>query len=187
MNVQPVKSVKPAVTRALDRKSIKAYSPNIKDTLVRRGAHFLDWAAKHFPRQFIPYNLAYAAVMGIDRMPILSSREVETFRGTTARIRKVLIGEYGRELVTMPGTGFRATVDSTDVLKQQVPRRVGAFIRAKESLKATAGLVNTTEVPDTEELKPLKRWFSRSLGDALKVLNSAEFEAKLALPKGEEK
>jgi hypothetical protein len=154
--------------------------------LVRRAAHFFDWAAVHYPKQWVPWNWTLQAILGQARTPKQDAHAVLALRSTGSRIRQILQLDYQRDFTVGKGLGARATVDSEDTLKTQ---GVKTAIRIRGAVKAaqkTLDLINPKQIPDTAENKPWKRWLSRSLRDAMKEIGSATFERKLLAP-GEEK
>lgn len=171
-----------AVRRSPKQVDISKFTTDAKLTIPARAAALLDWAAEHYPMQFVAYNVLLKGVMGYGKMPRLDTKEVEQLRAKITRIREILMSDFGRELVTMPGSGCRATVDSADTLKHNVTKRIVKVRLAKQALAKTASLVDPSKVPNTEEYKALKSWFNRDVHDVLKTLTSPEFERKLLVP-----
>ncbi len=159
-----------------------AYSPEHKDSLPQRAAHFLDWAAARYPKQYVPYNLLLKAVLGTSTTPSLHSSDVEQMRGRMSRVRVILQRKYARDLDSMPGVGARATVDDADTLVTSMPKRVASLRRAKTAVATTASLIDPAKIPNTADMAPWKRWMNASVGDVLRTLNSPEFEKKLLPP-----
>jgi hypothetical protein len=153
-------------------------------TLARsqRIAHFLDWAARHFPKQYCPYPQLAKAVTGYARMPQYNSKEVDLIKSTMSGVNKILQTKYKRTIDTEPGIGVRATVDDADTATVALPKRMSRFKAAKNSLVATAALVDVNKIPDTNEFKPWKAWLKTSVKDVLKMVNSSDFEQKLLMP-----
>lgn len=165
---------------------IAKYTPDTKLSLTQRVAHYLDWAAGEFPKQFTNYNIVLKAIMGYARTPTLGSEEVESLRRNIGRVKQIMVKQYGREVVSAPGLGIRATVDDADTLTTALPRKITRLHSAQRAASATAELIDVSKVPDTAEMKPWKRWFSQDVKSALKTLTSPEMERKLLPPMQEQ-
>ena len=148
-------------------------------SMPQRAAHFLDWAAQNYPGQIVAYNVTLKAVQGYTKMPILKSKEVEQLRSGMTRVRAILQEKYAREMVTSPGAGVRATVDSLDTAQHSVPKKIVAVKRSKDSLAKTMSLVKVNEIPDTAEYKVLKAWIKRDVGEVMKGLSALEDALRL--------
>jgi len=163
--------------------NIKGYSPLPDDERTahyKSVAHFLDWAAKHQPQKYYSWGFVTRVVMGLASTPRENSQSTQLIRKTASRARKYLIESYGRELENLSGIGVRATTGSLDVLKGRLIERKKTFDRAAAGLQQTAALVNTSEIPNTAENKPLKAWFETTVSPNLKRLN--DVQKALALP-----
>lgn len=143
-------------------------------------AHFLDWAAKHQPQKYYSWSFVTRIVMQLAATPRDNSQSTMLIRKTSSRVRKCLIEVYGRELENLSGIGVRATTGSLDVLKGRLIERKKTFDRAAAGLQQTAGLVNTSDIPNTAENKPLKHWFDTTVAPNLKRLD--DVQRALALP-----
>lgn len=161
----------------------KMYAPDHEDSLPRRGAHFLNWAAERYPKEYIPYNFVVRAIMGYGRTPRMDSEEVERYRGKMTRIRQILQNDYGRELTSSPGIGVRATVADDDILRTEMMRKVKRFRSAKAAMEKTASLISVARLPASKE----KRWFENDVASILKTLKSPAFEKKLLPPTEKDK
>lgn len=150
--------------------------------MVQRVAHLLDWAAQHYPKEYMPYNYGLKAVMGYRQLPRLGTEEVERFRGVVGRSRQVLQAKYARELDVQHGVGFRATTDSSDTLTVAFPKRMRRLDSAKEAVVRTASLIDVKQVPQTGELGRLRRWFEADARKVLDALKSATFTKGLLPP-----
>ncbi len=165
--------------------TISGYQHDAKMSTPHRAAHYLDWAAQHYPKQYTPYNVLLKAIQGFSRMPQLKSAEVEQLRGCMQRVKYVLLTRYGREMDAQPGIGVRATVDSADALTVALPKKMRRLRSAKNAVIQTTDLIDPSTLPNTAEMKPWKEWFNRSVKDVRKMLSSAEFEQKLLPPSSE--
>jgi hypothetical protein len=166
---------------ALDLRNYEMPDPN-KYSLTARAAHCLDWAATNFPGQFIPYHHLLKAVDPAPRAYQLGSNKVENFRRSTAYIRKLLQKTYGREMITEPGVGVRATFSDTDALTVALPKKMSRFRAARRSLLTTTNLIDERNIPNTPELKPWKEWMRRSVTDVIRLVGSTNFEQKCLPP-----
>lgn len=161
---------------------ISKFEVDSKLSIAHRAAQYLDWAAKHYPHQYTPYNLLLQALMGYERTPKLSNAEVTRLRSASGRIRKLLVEKYARDLVVQPGLGPRATVDATDKLKMVMPKKAARLASARGQFVATANSIDPKLIPNTPEMAPMKDWFIRSVKDVVKQISSKEFEDKLLPP-----
>jgi len=85
------------------------YQYDPKMLKAQRAAHALDWAAVHHRGDAVPYPILVKVIGGYERAPKLKSPEVESLRGSLSRIRKILLTQYDRGLVVVPGLAARAT------------------------------------------------------------------------------
>lgn len=162
---------------------VRGYAPLPDDERTahyKSVAHFLDWAAKHQPQKYYSWSLVTRVVMGLASTPRENSQSTTLIRKTASRARRHLIEKYGRELENLSGIGVRATTGSLDVLKGRLIDRKKIFDRAAVGLQQTAGLVNTSEIPNNAETRPLKHWFDTTVAPNLKRLN--DVQKALALP-----
>lgn len=153
-------------------------------TVPNRVAHYLDWAAKTFPKTYTPYNLLYKAIMGQKTTPQLRNKEVEQLRQRLQSVKKILQDKYGRELDTQQGIGVRATVDAADTLTVSLPKRMRRLQSAKNAVVRTTDLIDPSRIPNTAEYRPWREWFNRDVRDVCRLLDDGGFNKKL-LPPGQ--
>lgn len=161
------------------------YEIQLKLTSGQRAAHFLDWNAKHSPGEFTAYNMLFKQITGVARTPQLKSEEVEHLRRHSHSIRKTLFDKYGREMVSLPGVGVRASIDDADILKNVVPKKASRLQSARVGFLKTVSNIDQKNIPDTVELKPLKNWLNREVRELVKQISAPEFERKLLPPPAE--
>jgi hypothetical protein len=159
------------------------YETNPKLRNPDRSAHFLDWAAKHYPKSYVPYNYLLKAIMGYERTPRLDSEDVDRLRSNLTRIRTILQEIYGRDLDTQPGVGVRATVDDADTTTVALPKKMRRLRSAQVGLKKTVDLIDLSKLPSTADMVPWKRWLTTDVKTIMKTLDSPDF-AKRMLPPG---
>jgi hypothetical protein len=155
------------------------YEVDTESSMVERTAHALDWAASNYPKQLVPYNVLLKAINGFGFMPRLNSKNVEDLRSSMSRVKKTLRIKYGRGLVSEPGAGVRATVDSADQLRTDVRRAASRHHSSGKALTAAFSLVNLSEVPNTPENKKLIHWAKTGLREQLTQIESPEFKKLL--------
>jgi hypothetical protein len=166
-------------------KKQNGYEIQVKMSKPQRAAHFLDWNAKHSPGDFVAYNELLKAITGVGRMPQLKSQEVEHLRRNGYAIRKHLFEKYGRELVSLPGVGVRASIDDADVLKNVVPKKATRLQSARVGFIKTVSHIDQKNIPDTAEMRPLKGWLTHQVKDIMKQISDPSFERKLLPPSSE--
>lgn len=154
------------------------YEHDPKMSMAQRMANYLDWAATNWPGEYTPYNRMLKAINGYARMPHMDSKEVETMRASITRARSILIEKYGRELVTSPGTGARATVDDTDAAKNALAKKARHLSGAVASFKKTAAIIDASQVTDPT----VKKWLQTDVKAVLRLTQGDEFQKHLALP-----
>lgn len=162
---------------------VSGYTPlpkNERTAHYKSVAHFLDWAAKHKPQTYFPWGMITAVVLEMASTPRDNSQSTQLIKKTASKVRKHLIEAYGRELENLTGIGARATVGSLDVLKGRLVERKKKFDQAAAGLQMTASLINTSEIPNNAETKPLKAWFDSVVSPNLKRLD--DVQKALALP-----
>ena len=166
-------------------KAIGDYKFNAKMSKTNRIADFLDWAARNYPRQFVPLNLVVKAIQGYSRTPQINSREVETTKAAMGRVNGILQGQYERSLYSVSGLGVRATVDSGDAAQTVMPKKSSRLKAAKNSFLATANLIDPAKIPDTPEMRPWKQWIKVSVRDIVKTISAPDFEQRLLAPRSD--
>ena len=162
----------PTITEAINA---GAYKKEIKleDNMAWRAARFLDWAARKYPKQSTPYNYMWKAINGFKKTPRLDSEDVERFRSSMSRVRRVLQDNYGRDLWVDPGIGVRATTDSNDIVDGPLEKASRRVIQAQSSASRTASLVDPRKLNAAN-----KAWFNDVQG-ALRKLASPAIGGKL--------
>jgi len=168
------------------KKDISTYEFIPEMSQTKRVAHFLDWAAKHMPKEFLPYNVVLKAISGYKHLPRLESKEVEFIRSAITRVRKVLLATYHRGTVTMPGIGVRATVDDADMVVHDVAKKGQRVTSAMNAFTASVNVVNVANIPKTAEMAPYQKYI-RQAKEVVGLFGSQEFLQKLLPPKTEKK
>lgn len=154
------------------------YEPPFGQSLTHRAAHFLDWAAQHYPQEYVPYNFIVRAIQGYNKTPRLDTEEVESLRRALSRIGRILQQKFKRGKTTSPGQGVRATTNDVDAVKTEIRNKMVRLQSAKVALEQSASIVDPTRMP----AGPEKKWFTEDVGAILKTLKSPSFEARFALP-----
>lgn len=152
---------------------VTKYPLDLKLTFPRRLAHFLNWAAKFYPRQFCSPQLVAKAINGLAKMPKANDNTVTSLGNKKMRAAEILREEYGRDLVSAKGLGMRATADDADALVTVMPKRAKRLESAQQGLAKTAAIIDIAKVPDSAELKEWKLWFKRDVKAALKDIESS--------------
>jgi len=147
---------------------------------------FALWAKEKHPGIFVSYREVCQRINGYQRLPGPKDKQVEAVRRATSRVRRLLIEQHGCTLITDPVLGMRASVNSAEVLEDPLVRAAGRLRSAQEMFRLTADLVDTKEVPNTPEYKPLKEWYSASVIPVVKSITTTDFAKKLLPPKREE-
>ena len=168
------------------RADLHHYESDQSQSMTRRIAHFLDWAAENMPKEFLQYNVVLKAVMGYRHLPRLETKEVEFVRSAITRVRKVLLSVYKRGTVTMPGVGVRATVDDADMVIHDVSKKGQRVQSAVNAFTASVNVVNVANIPKTPEMAPYQKYIKDAKAIAANF-GSPEFLQKLLPPKTEKK
>lgn len=172
-------AVHPEITRALQQ-----YKTDHNLSLTKRAAHLLDWAAKHIPTKYVPFNLLYKHAMGQKETPQNGNKDVMSLRKNAGTIRSFLERDYNRELLVQSGMGMRATVDSEDVVKNRLPQRTSRFLAAKAALTKTVERVELKELPRrSAEDRAWADW-AVDVAQTMNQLGTGKLDTKL-LPPGE--
>lgn len=167
------------------KKNEVKYDIDLSLSQVQRAAHYLDWSAKHHPGTYVPFNVLLRDINGYKHKPQLKSEEVERLRKNNSAIKKVLWSKYGREVVSLPGVGIRASTDDADTLTNVVPKRAARLNSARTNFLQTVTNIDPAKVPNTPALKPHKDWLTNEIKSLVKTIGSAEFERKLLPPTAE--
>lgn len=168
------------------RKGVEQYEFDPGESQTRRIAHFLNWAADHMPKEFLPYNVVLKAITGYKHLPRLDTKEVESVRSAMSRVRKILLQTYRRGTVTMPGVGVRATIDDADMVIHDVTKKGKRAEAAFTSYKESVNAVDVTKIPKTAEMAPYQKYI-RGAKDVVALFGSDDFMKKLLPPNTEKK
>lgn len=170
----------------MTKKEIAKYEIDLGMSRTKRLAHYLDWAAKNLPRQWLQYNILWQSINGFKTLPRLDSKEVEIVKGSMPGVRKVLLNVYQRGMVTARGVGVRATTDDADLLVHDVTQRSQGVANAINKFTQVVNLVNPSNIPKTEEMAPYRKNLTeyRSIST---LFGAQDILRRLAVPKAEEK
>lgn len=166
------------------RADVSQYEPDSTQSMTKRIAHFLDWAAANMPKEFLQYNVILKAVMGYKHLPRLETKEVEFVRSAITRVRKVLLEQYKRGTVSMVGVGVRATVDDADMVAFDVVKKGKRVQSAVKSFTDSVNIVNVAAIPRLPENVALIR-YARDSKTFVSEIGSTGYLQKL-LPPGRE-
>jgi len=158
-------------------KSIEDFVVDLNKTIPHRAAQALDWAAKNLPGRPVSYQLLTKIVLALPRLPKEESKEVIALASRTSRIRDVLMDEHKRGLVSHPGHGIRATMDTEDLARTQYEKNAKRVVSSVTSLDRTRSLINPAEIHDQA-----LRSRVNSIGKAARILVSNDVLDKLRLP-----
>lgn len=143
-----------------------------------RAADFLNWAAKAFPSRPISAEHITRVALHLKNLPREESVEVELFRSSKmGRVRAILLKEYRRALIYHPGMGWRASIDSEDVVVNELEGRRKRVQSAIKNFRTARDLVKENEIKD----KNIKSRFQQ-LDEALERLESPQIKLRLAAP-----
>lgn len=171
-----------AKTESTRRRSKPDYKRPEGLNLAEAIAHYLDWAAKHRPHDFVMMTeIAYCA-MDLRTRPREKSEDVEFCKRKMDAAKKVLLKEYGRRTIFKKGLGHRATVDDLDMAKGPGSRQAVIVANATKKFSEIVNSIDVDAMPNTEEAKPYKEWVPRAQMQASK-LTSSSFRT-LLLPPG---
>lgn len=164
------------------RSSKGAYKRPEGLNLAEAIAHYLDWAAKMRPHEYVMMmEIAYCA-MDLRTRPRENSEDVDFCKGKMDSARKVLLRDYNRRVVFRRGLGYRATVDDLDMAKGPASKQANAVANATKKLSEIVNSIDVKKIPDTVEAAPYKEWVPRAQQQSAK-LTSVSFRA-LLLPPG---
>ena len=158
------------------------YSVDTTQGLNWRLASFLNWAAEELPGRAIPYQQVAKIVLVKPRMPTADGPEVRQIKSASGRARRILLTQYKRGLVSIPGMGIRATVDADDTVVNQVESDARRTAAAVEALERSTAAVTSSEIHDAA----VKRRFSK-LTKATRTLTAPDVFQSLRLPQPKKK
>jgi hypothetical protein len=151
------------------RKNIKqvldAYQPNLDESVPRRVVALLVYGAQELPFKPIPVPWITKVVYKEKKLPTEDSKLVESMKGRTTRIRDLLRSEYRKGLVSLPGQGWRATVNEDDYTATQADR---SGQRAAQALRSSMKDVDAIDARAVK--KPENRSRLRELSKAEKLI-----------------
>jgi hypothetical protein len=152
------------------------YKVDKEMSVPRRTADFLSWYASKAPYRIVPLPDLTKVVTLLPRRPGQDSKEVDTQKSRTQRVKALLEHEYGIGLVVIPGKGMRATVDDEDFSRHCVGKTAKRAKGTLTTLARQTGMVNMRNIRD-DQLKS----FMSSMRSLTKELNPDTLEKRLPL------
>lgn len=123
---------------------IKTYRIDVAAFPGRRLADFLVLAAENAPKAFIDKRRAAKIAFAQRRLPSEDSEMVRRqLKSAIVSAKRILVTEYGRDLVSDRVEGVRATIDDTDVAETTRRTKHNRVHGAIRSLKITDDLIDT--------------------------------------------
>src|SRR5512137_1830019 len=87
---------------------VTEYKPTVK-SVSGKIAEFLNWVCVRWPRQYVTYEEIAQAVFDMGKLPVTSSKQVESVRNAMSSARKRMHDIYKRDIISAKGVGARAT------------------------------------------------------------------------------
>lgn len=161
---------------------IPKYETDLKLPIAQRIAHFLDWASKHRPYEFIAYNELTREVLGYDHTPRPNHKDVDLVKGAVSRAKKILFEQYSRGQLSKRSVGVRATVDANDRVTKELTIKAENLQRAAAQFDSTAAAINPAEVTDVEA----KKWFTHGVKQLRSTIGDPSWQKQLTPPAPDE-
>lgn len=179
----PMTSGSPKTTRRVKVAGTSGeYVLDLKMSMTQRIANFLDWAAAHRPKDFIPYNEILKNVQGYSKLPRLDNKEVNVIRSAMSRVRKVLHEKYNRGLVASVGAGVRATTDDLDRAKNELTKRARDVVRTSTRFKEVHAAIDSSKIPQTAEGQLWSKWIKGGAKELATQFTDPNFAKRLLPP-----
>jgi hypothetical protein len=147
--------------------SFSDYKVDRDMSITRRVADFLNWYAEKCPKRVVDLPDLIKTVRMERRRLHPDSQEVTRFKGRLWRAGEIMYADYGREIVTIPGIGVRATTDDEDIARMKLSKRARTSQRAAEKAVMTADLIDERNITD----RKLRTWV-RSIKGTVKQINA---------------
>ena len=128
---------------------VPTFSPDLDP--VDRAARFLDWAAIHMPRRFVPYGWIAKHANGMRRKCSPESNEVATIRKKLGAIKRILWNEFGRRTCPAPHDqelGLRASTDDDDIAGTDYLRNKRRIYNGIQRLRDTRSKIDPARMRD---------------------------------------
>lgn len=161
---------------------IPKYETNLKLPIAQRVAHFLDWAVKYRPYEFIAYNELTREVLGYGHTPRPNHQDVKLVKGAVSRSKKILFEQYNRGQLSKRSVGVRATVNADDRVIKELTIKAENLQRAAMQFDATAGAINPAEVQDADA----KRWLTHGVKQLRSTIADPSWQKQLTPPAPDE-
>lgn len=158
------------------------YKPPAELDGVGRVVDFLLWAANRFPRRPVPITHIVRIALGEKNLPKEESKDVIAFRqNKMQRVRKTMMAEHQCGVIYHPGMGYRASVDSEDVVENVMEK---SRVRVQGAI---AGMSKAQALVDPKKLHTphIKERFG-DLAEANKRLNAPGIQKRLTPPDPED-
>lgn len=151
-------------------------------SIPEKMAKLLDWAADEAPRVILRYPQIAKVLLDMDRLPRQDAKEVDMIKGRVSATRQKLVQKFGRDLVTEPGIGCRATVDDSDVLQFCVTKRARRLMVAKDRLTESIGIIEEEGLLENSDIPELVQWLTDELNPLIKKLQDPKAVRALLPP-----
>lgn len=146
-------------------------------SVPRRIALFLMVCARQHPKRLMaPKLVAKTALM----VPQPSGMDVKRMKASTGRARIILLNEFRRGLVSVPGMGIRATTDDEDLAGTQLEKNARRVVSAAESLDRTRAAVTVSNIKDAglrRRVEGISKASKLLMGDVIEKLRLPEHKA----------
>ena len=128
-------------------KSLVEYKPTA-DSPAQRVADFLFWASKEYPTRSIAIELIVKHAYVMSTTPRAGNKQIEVFRKSNVmqRAKAILRDQHGCECDYTRGVGYRATVDSNDIIDVVIEKKARRARSAHKGLETSLNLIKTSEV-----------------------------------------
>jgi hypothetical protein len=146
---------------------LESYQPNGDESITRRATSLLLYCCREMPYKPVPVPWLTKIVFQEKKLPAEESRLVESMRDRSSSIREILRSESRKGLVSLPGQGWRATVDEDDFTRTQ--GNVGGM-RAASALRNNQKNVDAIDSSKIKDADNKARY--RQLSKADKLIGS---------------
>jgi hypothetical protein len=176
------------------KRKLPAYPADMSLGQAQRMAHFFNWFANQRPKTLLSLPEVWRVINNLSDMPNPEGDEIVKAKRILARCRNVLYDTYrkriiaerrsvtvefkdGRKKQEVKVTGYRASVDTTDLVVNDLPSRRNRLRSAQRQYIMTTNLLQPSKMSKAPELRAHREHLLDKVPKMAKILESKQFQA----------
>ena len=153
--------------------------------VAERAAHFLDFAAKHYPGIVFSHSEVLKHCMGYQKFPSSTSQEVQMLKKSWGRVTKILLNKYTRRVITIRSSntlegGVRATSNEAEHVIHGPKKIAKMEVNIHKKLEKAIDLIDVSKLPKGEQGNEL-RGFMKEIKSFVKEVASPNADLEVLM------